>query len=146
MMNDNREQQEWQDGQTQSAGSGGNILRTLLLIGAALVLLVVLVNNYVIARIPEGVPVNGQSGIVRISPRCPSCAASSTELTTAQIGQEALAFYNANFEAQASEAVIEDFGCHQEITIYADGRPVRRLSYSNGTFGDLGPLQVEAGS
>jgi hypothetical protein len=58
-------------------------------------------------------------------------------------GQDSLAlsaldYYKTNFgDIEGLEAIVEDFGCHQEITLSRSGEVVRRLSHTNGNFSDI---------
>ncbi len=48
-----------------------------------------------------------------------------------------LQYYRANYGEEDVEAVIEDFGCHQEILIYDQEEVVARFSYANDKIYDL---------
>lgn len=113
-------------------GKGGGIfkMRYLLLFVAAVVLIVVIINNVVVARTP------GEPGVLLNSSCCASTDASSPEELIKQAGLE---YYRINYGDEAVEAVVEDYGCHQEIHIYQNGELKRRLSYSNGIISDLDP-------
>lgn len=57
-----------------------------------------------------------------------------------QLSVAALDYYRANYGSTDNlEAIVDDFGCHQEITISRNGSTVKRFGYSNGTFYDLTP-------
>lgn len=52
----------------------------------------------------------------------------------------ALDYYKANFgDIEGLEAIVEDFGCHQEITLERNGEVIRRFSHANGNFSDITP-------
>lgn len=127
----------------------GNKLKNLLLIAAVLVMVVVLINSMVTARTPA-IKVNGEigeTGDTSFSPPAFSCCSGNqagSELDL--VRQQALAYYSDRFEEQATDAVVEDYGCHQEVLIFRDGEPLRRLTYNNGVFSDLGPLTDNQGN
>ncbi len=124
----------------------GNKLKNLLLIAAVLILAVVLINSMVTARTPA-LMVSGETGEpLYASPAFSCCSGNQADSALDQLRQQALAYYNDQFEEQATYAVVEDYGCHQEILILKDGEPLRRLAYNNGIFSDLGPLTDNQGN
>ncbi len=51
--------------------------------------------------------------------------------------QAGLDFYTQNYGDGPVEAVVEDYGCHQEIHIYREGQLVNRLISLNGEIREL---------
>ncbi len=127
----------------------GNKLKNLLLIAAVLILAVVLINSMVTARTPA-IKVSGEvdeTGEASFLPPANSCCSrnqAGSELD--QVQKQALAYYNDQFEEEATDAVVEDYGCHQEILILKGEEPLRRLAYESGVFSDLGPLTDKQGN
>jgi len=127
----------------------GNKLKNLLLIAAVLIMAVVLINSMVTARTPA-IKVSGEIGETGETsfspPACSCCSGNEAGSELDQFQQQALAYYNDRFEEQATDAVVEDYGCHQEVLILKGGEPLRRLAYNNGVFSDLGPLTDNQGN
>ena len=124
----------------------GNKLKNLLLIATVLIMAVVLINSMVTARTPA-IKVSGEIGETSFSPpACSCCSGNQAGSELDQFQQQALAYYNDRFEEQATDAVVEDYGCHQEVLILKGGEPLRRLAYNNGVFSDLGPLTDNQGN
>lgn len=48
-----------------------------------------------------------------------------------------LEYYAANYDDSDVEAVVRDFGCHQEIHIYKSGQLVKRIAYLDGQLYEL---------
>ncbi len=76
-------------------------------------------NDYIFAR--------PRSGWLEMGGCCGGGAISNKELR--QIGLE---YYVANYGDVNVEAVVEDFGCHQEIHIYKEGKIIKRIGYASG--------------
>ncbi len=55
-------------------------------------------------------------------------------VSSEQLQQQGLEYYTSNTGETAGDAVVRNFGCHQEILIYKDGEQVMRIGY---TFGRL---------
>jgi len=124
----------------------GNKLKNLLLIAAVLLLAVILINSMLTALSPA-LTVSGETGeTLYSSPACSCCSGNQAGSELNQVQQQALAYYNDQFEEEATGAVVEDYGCHQEILILKGGEPLRRLAYNNGVFSDLGPLTDKQGN
>lgn len=57
-----------------------------------------------------------------------------------QLAISALDYYRDNYEkTEGLAARVDDFGCHQEISISRNGVEVRRFGFSNGTFYEITP-------
>jgi hypothetical protein len=54
--------------------------------------------------------------------------------TTQQIEKAATEWYAANFGDSKVTAVLQDFGCHQQISIKKGQKTVKELTYRNGVF------------
>ncbi len=110
--------------------TGGII--SLVLILFAVIIVFVIVNNRLSAGGTEtGGWVGGRGSCCSVG-----AAASSED----QLALSGLDYYGANFgDTEGLEATVDDFGCHQEISIHRNGEVIRRLSYSNGNFYDITP-------
>jgi len=124
----------------------GSLLKNILLFTAVLIMLVVLINSMVTARTPAFSVSNETGGKLFSPPACPGCIGNQAGSALDQLRQQALVYYNNQFADQATDAIVEDYGCHQEILIFKDGKPLRRLAYNNGVFIDLGPLTDNQGN
>ena len=51
-----------------------------------------------------------------------------------QLEKNAIAWYAQNFGDSNVTAQAKDYGCHQQVTIKKDGKPVKELAYRNGQF------------
>ncbi|MEW5921356.1 MAG: hypothetical protein AB1796_10525 [Bacillota bacterium] len=101
-------------------------LKNYLLIAVVVLLLFNVFNNYILAR-----PVNGNSNSFFSGGSC--CrVGGSPGATSEQLQQQGLAYYASSTGETAEDAVVKNFGCHQEIFIYKDGELVMRLAYANG--------------
>lgn len=68
------------------------------------------------------------------------CNTETVPNTEEQLAQSGLAYYSANFgDTEGLEATVDDFGCHQEVSILRGSEEVKRFSYTNGTFFDITP-------
>ncbi|MBS3948609.1 MAG: hypothetical protein KGZ57_10030 [Dethiobacter sp.] len=56
----------------------------------------------------------------------------SAALSAERLRQRGLEYYAASYGDAAVEAVVRDFGCHQEIHIYKEGQLVLRITYWGG--------------
>ncbi len=136
-----------QNGQHEDKNHGkGNTIKSLLLIGAVLIVAAVLVNSIVTARVPVEADAAKGSTALNFATSLSCCARDQTQISAASIGQEALVYYKVNFEEEADSAAVEDYGCHQEIVILKAGQPIHRLAYNGGVISDLGPITDETGS
>ena len=103
-------------------------LKNFLLIAVVVLLFFTVFNNYILA-LPLGSnnnnsPYSGGS--------CCNMVSNSSSITNESLQQQGLAYYASNTGETAEEAVVKDFGCHQEIFIYKDGELVMRLAYASG--------------
>ncbi len=105
-------------------GGRGISFKSIILIGIVAVFAFFIVNSQIFARSP----VNG--GGLGFRRSC--CGSSAAEASTEQIRRAGLEYYAANYGDEAVEAVVQDFGCHQEIHIYKDGQLIKRLSHYGG--------------
>ncbi len=53
-------------------------------------------------------------------------------VSSEQLQQQGLEYYASNTGETAENAVVRNFGCHQEILIYKDGEQVMRIGYTLG--------------
>jgi hypothetical protein len=111
-----------------------------------LIMAAVLINNVVTARTPAASGAAQENAPLNSSSPFSCCSRNQSQLSTELIAQEALVYYNANFGDEADAATVEDYGCHQEITVLSGGKPIRILSFNDGIFSDLGPISDETGS
>jgi len=126
--------------------TNGNLLKNLLLIAAVLIMVAVLINSMVTARTSALTMSNETGGKLFSPPAYSCCSGNQAGSALDQVRQQALTYYNDQFEDQATDAVVEDYGCHQEILFFRDGEPLRRFAYNNGVFSDLGPLTDKQGN
>jgi len=104
-------------------------LKNYLVIALLSVLIFAVVNNYIFAR----------SGL---SVGCGGCGTSSrAAISEEQLRRLGLEYYAANYGNAAVEAVVRDFGCHQEIYLYKNGQLVKRLAYRDGQLYQLPEVQ-----
>jgi hypothetical protein len=92
----------------------------------ALIAIVVFIgfNNYIFARTN-----NGGGGSVG---GCCSSGGGAAAVSTDELRQIGLEYYVATYGDTEVEAVVQDFGCHQEIHIYKEGQLIQRIGYGNG--------------
>jgi hypothetical protein len=97
--------------------------KNYLIIALLTVLVFVGANNYIFARSGSGLNVG-----------CGGCnTRSRATISEEQLRRLALEYYAANYGDAAVEAVVRDFGCHQEIYLYnKNGQLVKRLAYQAG--------------
>lgn len=108
------------------------ILFTIGLSIGALIMVFVVVNNSLSARTTGTGDWAGRGG------SC--CSVGGSSNTEDKLALSGLDYYQANFgDSEGLTAAVDDFGCHQEITISRNGEIVRRFGYSNNTFYDITP-------
>ena len=118
--------------QEESPGSGKHkvSLKSVLLFTVAAVLVLVFVNNQISAR-------NANNSGFSLFGSCCGSGSAVSQSREEQMRQDGLSYYRTNYGDGDVEAVVEDYGCHQEIHIYAEGQLVKRLNYSNGKVYEL---------
>jgi hypothetical protein len=97
----------------------------------ALIVVVVFMgfNNYIFAR-------TGSSGFGAFGGGgC--CGQGGPAVSTEELRLLGLQYYAVTYGDSDVEAVVEDFGCHQEIYIYKNGERVARIGYANGEVYEL---------
>ena len=68
------------------------------------------------------------------------CSPGGTATAEEQLAQSGLAYYRANYGGtEGLEATVDDFGCHQEVSILRGSEEIRRFGYINGNFFDITP-------
>jgi hypothetical protein len=111
-------------------------LVSIFLIIVAVLLVFSIVNSRLSARPSETVSPQ-QSGWIPSGGSC--CSFGTTANSNDQLALAGMDYYRSNVENTNNlEAVVDDFGCHQEITIYKDGEAVIRYGYSGGSFYEIG--------
>ncbi|MDW7650906.1 MAG: hypothetical protein SCK29_04480 [Bacillota bacterium] len=108
-------------------GGGGSSLKDYVIVALIAVIAVMGINNYIFARTnnsPAGYSAGGGS--------CCGSGGGGATLSDTELRQIGLEYYVANYNDTDVEAIVEDFGCHQEIHIYKDGELVKRIGYGNG--------------
>ncbi|MBW6463212.1 MAG: hypothetical protein K0B84_03395 [Firmicutes bacterium] len=109
------------------------ILSTLIVVAALTIL--IMVNNQLSARTSSSLnnnPVFAGGSCCRTG--------NSTAGGENQLAISALNYYRDNYEeTEGLTARVDDFGCHQEISISRNGIEVRRFGFSNGTFYEITP-------
>jgi len=68
-----------------------------------------------------------------------SSGTQSAQADFKQLEEAAIDWYAKNFGDKDVTAEVQDFGCHQQITIKKDGKAVKELSYQGGQFSLLTP-------
>jgi len=119
--------------QGENPGSGKHkiSLYSVLLFAVAAVLVFIIVNGQISARSAN----NGELSF--FSGSCCGGGGAVSESREEQMRLDGLSYYRANYGDGDVEAVVEDYGCHQEIHIYAEGQVVKRFTYSNGNVYEL---------
>ena len=138
-------------------------LKNLLFVGIVVLLFFAVFNNYILARplgdnnrsnsffqggscCAPGVtsesrqqqgPANDSSNNFSSRGSCCGVESSSTDVTGELLQRQGLAYYATSTGDTAGEAVVEDYGCHQEIFIYKDGELVMRLAYAGGNLFEI---------
>lgn len=110
-------------------GNRGNRIKTVILMIIAAGLLLVMANSHIFTRSSSGNGGRAWGG------SC--CGSGGGAVTREELTRAGLEYYRANFGEDDVEAVVEDYGCHQEIVIYRDGETVRRLTFANGKIYDI---------
>ena len=131
--------------QNQGPGKPGPGWKSLLFLGLAVILILVLVNNQFTVcssasagrLLAPGSCCGGGARERTLASSC--CGGGGGTVTQEQAARAGLDYYRANFGDEDVETVVEDFGCHQEIVIYRDKEMVKRFSFSNGTIYELTP-------
>jgi hypothetical protein len=101
------------------------------LIGAVIIVFVIVDNRLSARTLETGDLIGGVSSC---------CSAETATNSQDLLAIASLEFYRENFgNTEGLEAVVEDYGCHQEITISRNGEALRRFSHSNGNFSDITP-------
>lgn len=147
-MNDDRDALETVDEQERqdiSSASKRSTWRTVTLFVVAAILIFIFVNSQISARSA------GNTGFLLGGSCCRSedladpgflsadscCGSGENGGDFESLRQAGLDFYRQNYGDEAVEAVVEDFGCHQEIHIYRDGQLLNRLIKLNGKISEL---------
>jgi len=122
---------EFEEKKSKGRRLAGTLFTLGLLIGAVIMVFVV-VNNSLSAR---------TTGTENWAGRGGSCCSVGGSLNTEeQLALSGLDYYRANFgDSEGLTAAVDDFGCHQEITILRNGEVVGKLGYSNDNFYNITP-------
>lgn len=105
---------------------GGGSFKDYLLITLIALVAMMGINNYIDARAGAGAGGCGGCGV--------SSGAAST-FTNEELERIGLEFYvesSGDTETADVQVRVQDFGCHQEIYIYKDGRRVMRIGHASG--------------
>lgn len=105
----------------------GNGFKDYLIVALIAIIAVMGINNYIFAR-NSSYSAGGCGGCGSGG----SGGGASAALSTEELKQAGLAYYAQNYGDDQVEAVVQDFGCHQEIHIYKEGQLVKRLGYAGG--------------
>lgn len=106
-------------------GGGGTTFKDYVIVALIAIVAVMGINNYIFARGNGGAALGGCGG-------CGGGGAAVSAPSTEELRQQGLEFYVTNYNDTDVEAVVQDFGCHQEVNIYKDGKLIKRLGYSSG--------------
>lgn len=122
--------------------SRGNVINRLILV-ALLVVIVLLVfmfiNSGITARTAGTEGTSGGNFPVAAGGSC--CSTGSSQSGGAELlAQSALDFYReSGGDLSGIQAIVEDYGCHQEISLLRDNELVKRYSYLGTEFLDITP-------
>jgi len=106
--------------------NGGTSFKDYVLIALIALVAVMGINNYIDARAGSGAGGCGGCGAASGAVATPS----NEELE--RIGLEFYVESSGDTEIANVQARVQDFGCHQEIYIYKDGRRVMRIGFASG--------------
>ncbi len=137
-------------------------LKNILLVGVVVLLFLTVFNNYILARplgsngdsfFPQGsccapgapsrsqqqqcLENNNSNGFFSGGSCCAPPGGGAQGLTRESLQEQGLAYYASRTGETAEEAIVKDFGCHQEIFIYKDGELMMRLAYAGGNFFEI---------
>lgn len=114
--------------------SHGSIISAILIVAAALAIFII-INGRISAQntfTSAGGPIAGRGSCCSVG----NPAGSGED----QLAANALDYYRANYgNGEELTAKVDDFGCHQEVTIFEKDIAVKRFGSSGGTFYDLTP-------
>ncbi len=114
--------------------SYGSIISAILIVAAALAIFII-INGRMSAQnafTSAGWPAAGRGSCCSIG----NLAGDSEN----QLAGNALDYYSSNYgNGEGLTAKVDDYGCHQEVTIFEKGIAVKRFGYSGGSFYDLTP-------
>lgn len=112
-----------------SGGGGGNGMKDYVIVALIAIIAVMGINNFIYARTsPAGIGGGGCCGSG--GGRGAASGPSSAELE--RIGLEFYVETTGETNTEGVQAVVQDFGCHQEIYILKDGQRVMRIGYAYG--------------
>lgn len=117
--------------------TGKLILAVLLLLTVALVFM--FINSGINARNAGPAVSTGDGFSSAVAGGC--CSSESPRFEDEEsLAQGALDYYRKNGgDTTGLKAVVEDFGCHQEISLIREGELLKRYSYLDSEFFDLTP-------
>jgi hypothetical protein len=111
------------------------------IIKPALIILVIILAGFVISKyLPLIMLSNTTQGFSPASCCITSCGSATNKgnetllqptKTDAAINA-AIAYYHQKYGSTQVTATAKDFGCHMEVTIFKEGKPVMTLTYLNG--------------
>lgn len=110
-------------------------IRSIILVSIAVLLVFFIVNARLSARNNNYLTQQTEGWIAGVG-SC--CSTGTAEASIEQLENAGVDYYAATYgQAENLEASVEDFGCHQEITITQDGRVVKRFGYAGGSFYEI---------
>lgn len=112
-------------------------LFSMIMIVAVVLVVFVLVNSQLSAGGRDLATTPRSIGLGRGS----CCSAGSSAVSNeASLASAALEYYRVTYgSVDGLQASVEDFGCHQEVTISRNNEVVKRFGYSGSSFYDLTP-------
>lgn len=124
MRKDMRDEAEFAEISEQKNGTAS--FKDYVLIALIALVAVMGINNYIDARAGSGA--GGCGG-------CGAASGAVATLSNEELERIGLEFYvesSGDTEIANVQARVQDFGCHQEIYIYKDGRRVMRIGFASG--------------
>ena len=113
-------------GELAKQKNGGTSFKDYVLIALIALVAVMGINNYIDARAGSGAGGCGGCGVAS------GAAATLSNEELERIGLEFYLESSGDTEIANVQARVQDFGCHQEIYIYKDGRRVMRIGFASG--------------
>lgn len=118
--------------------SAGTLILVALLVLITLVVFI-FINSGISARTAGTAPDAPAPSAAAGAGSC--CSFGGPEAESAEsLAQATLAYYRAGGgDTEGIQVVVEDYGCHQEISLLREGEQVKRFSYSGSDFIDITP-------
>ena len=125
--NENNDGEQKLTGQEKPQGRGTSY-KNYLYMGVITAILLLGFSNFIFARSPS------VGGFFR---GCSCCTTNSQVDSTEELRLIGLNYYFSKYGEANVDAVVKDFGCHQEIHIYEGELLLKRIAYVNGEVFEL---------